>query len=37
MGHMSVDVIFGIVLDSHAIQFGINFDNNIEIHLTYRK
>jgi hypothetical protein len=33
MGHMSLDVIFGFLLDAHAVQFGINFDNNIEIHL----
>jgi hypothetical protein len=29
--------IFCILLYAHAIQYGINFDNNIEIHLTYRK
>jgi hypothetical protein len=29
--------IFGILLDAHAIQYVINFDNNVEIHLTYRK
>jgi hypothetical protein len=37
MGHMSLFVIFGILLDAHAVQFRINFDKNIEIHLTYRK
>jgi hypothetical protein len=30
-------IFFGILLDAHAIQYGINFDNNIEIYLTYRK
>jgi hypothetical protein len=29
--------IFDILLDAHAVQYGINFDNNVEIHLTYRK
>jgi hypothetical protein len=29
--------IFRIVLDAHAVQYGINFDNNVETHLTYRK
>jgi hypothetical protein len=29
--------IFRILLDAHAFQYGINFDNNTEIHLTYRK
>jgi hypothetical protein len=29
--------IFRILLDAHAVQYGINFDNNIEIYLTYRK
>jgi hypothetical protein len=41
MGHMSLVVIFsaifGILLDAHGVQYGINFDNNIEIHLTYTK
>jgi hypothetical protein len=37
MGHMSLVVIFCILLDAHAVQYGINFDNSIEIHLTYRK
>jgi hypothetical protein len=41
MGHMSLDVIFPaifhILLDAHAVQYGINFDNSVEIHLTYRK
>jgi hypothetical protein len=36
MGHMSL-VIFRILLDAHAVQYGINFDNSVEIHLTYRK
>jgi hypothetical protein len=30
-------VIFHILLDAHAVQYGINFDNNVEIHLTYKK
>jgi hypothetical protein len=29
--------IFHILLDAHAVQYGINFDNNVQIHLTYRK
>jgi hypothetical protein len=29
--------IFCILLDAHAVQYGINFDNSIEIQLTYRK
>jgi hypothetical protein len=29
--------IFHILLDAHAVQYGINFDNNVEIHLTYKK
>jgi hypothetical protein len=29
--------IFRIFLHAHAIQYGINFDNSVEIHLTYRK
>jgi hypothetical protein len=29
--------IFHILLDAHTIQYGINFDNCVEIHLTYRK
>jgi hypothetical protein len=40
MGHMSLVVIFCIfciLLDAHAVQYEINFDNNVEIHLTYRK
>jgi hypothetical protein len=28
---------FGILLDAHAVQYEINFDNSVEIHLTYRK
>jgi hypothetical protein len=24
-----------MLLDAHAVQYGINFNNNIEIHLTY--
>jgi hypothetical protein len=34
MGHMSLVVIFlqfFILLDAHAVQYGINFDNNIKI------
>jgi hypothetical protein len=30
-------IIFSILLDAHAIQYGITFDNNVEINLTYRK
>jgi hypothetical protein len=30
-------VIFCILLDAHAVQYGINFDNNVEIYLTYKK
>jgi hypothetical protein len=26
--------IFGILLDAHAVQYGINFDNRVEIQLT---
>jgi hypothetical protein len=41
MGNMSIVVIFfaifRILLHAHAIQYGINFDNSVEIHLTYRK
>jgi hypothetical protein len=29
--------ILSILLDAHAIQYRINFDNSIEIHLTYIK
>jgi hypothetical protein len=29
-------VILRILLDARAIQYGINFDNRVEIHLTYR-
>jgi hypothetical protein len=28
--------IFCILLYAHAIQYGINFDNNIEIHLQFQ-
>jgi hypothetical protein len=41
MGHMSLIIIFVqffyILLNGHVIQFGIKFDNHVEIHLTYRK
>jgi hypothetical protein len=37
MRHMSIVVIFHILLDAHVVQYGINFDNSVEIHLTYRK
>jgi hypothetical protein len=41
MGHISLVVIFSaifcILLDAHAVQYGINFNNIVEIHLTYRK
>jgi hypothetical protein len=37
MGHMSLVVIFLILLDAHTVQYTINFDNSIETHLTYRK
>jgi hypothetical protein len=30
-------IIFHTLLDAHAIQYGINFDNSVEIYLTYRK
>jgi hypothetical protein len=35
MGHMSLVVIFCVLLDAHAVQYEINFDNNVEIYLTY--
>jgi hypothetical protein len=28
--------IFRILLDAQAVQYGINFDNSVETHLTYR-
>jgi hypothetical protein len=37
MGHVSLVVVFLILLDAHAVQYEINFDNSVEIHLTYRK
>jgi hypothetical protein len=37
MGHMSLVVIFRILLDAHVVQYEINFNNSVEIHLTYRK
>jgi hypothetical protein len=40
MEHMSLVVIFlqfFILLYAHAVQYVINFDNSVEIHLTYRK
>jgi hypothetical protein len=37
MGNMSVVVIFRILLYAHAVQYGISFDNSVEIHLTYKK
>jgi hypothetical protein len=37
MGNMSVVVIFCILLYAHAVQYEINFDNSVEIHLTYKK
>jgi hypothetical protein len=37
MGNMSLVVIFLILLDAHAVQYEINFDNSVENHLTYRK
>jgi hypothetical protein len=30
-------VIFHILLHAHAVQYGINFNNSVEIHLTYKK
>jgi hypothetical protein len=27
--------IFRILLDAHAVQYRINFDNNVEIHLPF--
>jgi hypothetical protein len=29
--------IFRILVDAHAVQYEINFDNILETHLTYRK
>jgi hypothetical protein len=29
--------IFGISLNAYFVQFGINFDHNLEINLTYQK
>jgi hypothetical protein len=29
--------IFRILLYAHVVQYGINFDNNVKIYLTYRK
>jgi hypothetical protein len=37
MGHMRLVVIFCILLDAHVVQYEINFNNSVEIHLTYRK
>jgi hypothetical protein len=40
MGHefrCKFSVIFRILLDAHAVHYGINFDNSAEIHLTYGK
>jgi hypothetical protein len=41
MEHMSLIIIFfaifGILLNAHVVQFGNNFDNHVEMHLTYRK
>jgi hypothetical protein len=40
MGHMSLVVIFlqfFVLLGAHAVYYGINFDNIVEIHLTNRK
>jgi hypothetical protein len=40
MGNMSVVVIFlqiSYLLYTQAVQYGINFDNSVEIHLTHRK
>jgi hypothetical protein len=37
MENMSLIVIFSVLLYKHVVQYGINFDNSIEIHLTYRK
>jgi hypothetical protein len=31
------DATFRILLDAHVVQYGVIFDNSIEIHLTYRK
>jgi hypothetical protein len=33
----NLSAIFHILLDAHAIQYGINFDNSVENHFTYRK
>jgi hypothetical protein len=37
MGYISQVVIFRILLDALVVQYGINFNNSVEIHLTYRK
>jgi hypothetical protein len=37
MGHMSLVVIFHILLDAHAIQYAVNFNNSVEINLPYGK
>jgi hypothetical protein len=37
MENMSVVENFHILLYAHTVEYGINFDNNVEIHLTYRK
>jgi hypothetical protein len=34
---MSLIIIFDILLDAYVVQFWINFDNHIEIYLTYKK
>jgi hypothetical protein len=37
MGHMNLVIIFRTLLDADAVQYVINFDNSIEVHLTYKK
>jgi hypothetical protein len=32
MGYMSQVVIFLILFDAHVVQYGINFDNSVEIY-----
>jgi hypothetical protein len=34
---MSLVVIFRILLYTHAVEYGIIFDNSVQINLTYRK
>jgi hypothetical protein len=36
-GTYEPSVIFCILLNAHVVQYGINFDDSVEIHFTYRK